>query len=309
MRPAKLGAAVVLGVVACSVGVALHSWIATERTEAKSREVARALAAAGEKLSALKGRLDAAEKRASSGLAQGEVGGPAKPKGSAVWQDWLERLKTDPRTQARFLEYEKSRLALTFGPLFKDLHLSADQVSQCEAIIIRRQEADMDLNAALQQQGIPGSDAAAQKLYADTFAEYKAALTGLLGEDGFKEWNDYEQALPARMAVLGFAGMATLNGMPLSPDQVQQLAGAATEARLGPDGPDWSTIEARAGAVLSPSQLELLKAGEFSGIGGYGSKYQHLLNAAITRADQEDLSAGVASSGVAASRNPVPVIP
>jgi hypothetical protein len=306
MKTARTIAAVILVVVACAVAVAVRSWRSAKAGREQSVRVSRELAAAKDTLFRLRGRLEAAEMgRDKLQIEQAEKLAQKKPAQKSGWLDWMERLKTDPRTQARYLEYEKSGLALQFGQLFKEMHLSADQVARCEAAIIRRKGADMDINAALQNQGIVWSDPVAQKMYADAHADYKAALTGILGDEGFKQWNSYEGTIPARMSVAAFAGTATLYGIPPSPDQVQQLVSAAIRAGPGQASPDWNAVEAQGAAILTPAQLDLLSSGEFSGPGGYGSKHQALLNDAITQADHADIKAGISSSPAGQSNSAV----
>ena len=297
MKYARIGAGVILVVLACGVAVAVRSWRSEKAEREQTTRVTRDLAAAKDTLLRLRERLEVAEKaQEKHQIEQAGKLAQKKPAQRLGWEEWMERLKTDPRTQARYLEYERSGLVLQFGPLFKEMHLSEDQVAKCEAAVISREEADMDIRAALQNQGIAWTDPVAQKMYADAYADCKAALAEVLGDAGYKQWNTYEQAIPARMAVVAFAGTATLNGIPLSTDQVQQLVSGASQLPLGPAGPDWNAIEAQAAPILSPAQLELLKTGEFSGSSGYGSKYQALLNDAITQADRADTKAGISSS-------------
>lgn len=177
---------------------------------------------------------------------------------------------------------------MLYGPLFRKLSLSPDQVAKFEAALEKKEEENMDLNASLMDQHLTYADPTAQKLYAQVYAECRGAIAQVLGDSGMKEFEAYEQGLPARSAVTGFAGAAAVGGIPLSPEQVGRLTTLATQAPIGPDGPQWDGVIAKAATFLSPQQIELLRTGEFSGPGGYGSQYLFKLNSVITAADNAD---------------------
>ena len=298
MRPARSIAWACLVVIACSVALSVRSWIEARTAAVQSRQVSVGIEAVARRTSQLKARLAAAE-NACADLKKGAsvAGAPKKPARSP---DWFELLHNDPVVQARFLDYQKSGFSMLYGPLFRKLHLTPEQVSQFEAALARKEEESMDLNASLMDQHLTWSDPAAQKLYTQIYAECHSALSQVLGDSGLKAYEAYDQGLPARSAVTGFAGAAAASGMPVTPDQLAQLTTVATQAKVGAAGPDWDTIMAQATTILSPAQLDLLKTGEFRGPGGNGSQFLFKLNNAITSADNADGLAG-GSVGAAGS--------
>ena len=292
MRPARIIASSVLVLLACAVFFAAHYWSQVRTAEKELNRISRDLASA----KAMEGRLEArlAEFKKAFKATESVLADKGKAGAGRKNSDWLERLRSDPVVQARFSDYQKSGLIMVYGPLFRELHLSAEQVARFEAIVIQRSEAQMDLNAAIQDQGISWDDPAAQKMFSQIRADFQNSMTDLLGEAASKQVDTYDQEIPSRSALAGFAGVATLDGIPLSPDQVQRMTSLAAQTRLGPGGPDWNNIMTQAGSILTPNQLELFKTGEFSGPGGYGSQYMARLNYAITLADQADTKAGIA---------------
>ena len=160
----------------------------------------------------------------------------------------------------------------------------------------------MDLMTTLRAQGLSLRDPAGAKMYEALHNAYVAAVTEALGTDGEKLATDFEQELPARQAMIGFAGTAAVNGIPLSQEQMDQLNAIAAQnshsqsPQSGPNPIDWNGIETQAASVLSPNQLALLKAGEFRGPVGFGSRYQNQLNDAISAADQADVNAKLATA-------------
>ena len=300
MRSHRIIAGSILALLAGATFIATHFWSDTKSVETELGRVARDLAAAKVTASRLNARLTSAEQEKAS-LQAADAGKEGSGKGRSR-PEWLELLHKDPVVQARFLAYQKSGLIMEYGPLFREMHLSPEQVAKCEAIVIQRREAEMDLAAVIQDQGLTSSDPAAQKMYSQIRTDYQSSLTDLLGEAGSKQFSSYEEAIPARSAVAGLAGAATMAGIPLSSDQFQQLTAVAMQTRLGPTGPDWNTVETQAGSILTPNQLELFKGGEFSTPGGYGSKYMAKLNYAITQADEADVKSGGAPVAAVSSR-------
>jgi hypothetical protein len=102
--------------------------------------------------------------------------------------------------------------------------------------------------------------------------EFAVAGRALLGEAGFKSLKDYERTEWLRKMVAGWAGGAVVVLQePLSPQQgealVQVMANASANYRQGnganPNEPRyWSTVEAEARKILSPTQAQLLTSME-----------------------------------------------
>jgi hypothetical protein len=156
----------------------------------------------------------------------------------------------------------------------------------------------MDLDEAMRAQGVQGGPAA-EKISDQLLAGNTADQLALLGPDGVQRLKDYDAAFPATAIVNGVAGGATVAGMPLTADQLQQLSGTVMAATRNispadPDGVDWSAVDAKAAGLLTPEQLNLLQNGEFIGPFGMGSRFQGRLNNLITLTDQADRAAGPA---------------
>lgn len=196
-----------------------------------------------------------------------------------------------PRAQVRYSNPEYARLSLEqfraslsgkYGPLYRALHLSSDQIAAFEAIQVECQQGVIDIWAAAESQGIAsGSDSSASTSVARmtsapvTLRDDK--LKALLGDDKIKQYVDYDgpKGRPAMTFVPALAGDLYTAGTPLAIDQGDQLRQtivdhtSVTKEPMAGDGgtpiyrivsqTDWNAVAADAGAFLSEGQLEVLK--------------------------------------------------
>lgn len=196
-----------------------------------------------------------------------------------------------PRAQLRYSNPEYARLTLEqfraslsgkFGPLFRAMHLSNEQIAAFEAIQVECQQGVIDIWAAAESQGIAsGSDSSAStsvaRMTSGPITLRDEKLKVLLGDDRMKQYIDYDSTT-GRLAmafVPALAGDLYTTGTPLAVsqgDQLRQIIVDRTKIVKEPmasDGgvpvyrlvsqTDWNAVATDAGAFLSEEQLAVLK--------------------------------------------------
>jgi hypothetical protein len=203
-------------------------------------------------------------------------------------------LANDPKLQAMMLMATRARVARDNARLFAALHLSPAQIEQFTQNALKREEALVDLAGVEQSQG-KESKASVDAWRKKANDEFRAAQLELLGTAGMQQWDDYQRMAPARRMVDGFAGTLVFEGVPLTPQQGEQLIAAFSHAVAEPrngNAIDWAAIDAAVQPVLDPRQMAIFQTG--SVIGGI-SRQQVQLDAAVSRAlEAERKAAGAA---------------
>lgn len=187
------------------------------------------------------------------------MAGPAKPPAATGPRSLsiLEMFRDAPDVQAYYLEHKRAQLAATYGPLFRTLGLSAEAVSKFQDNSIRREAARMDLENVLGTQG-EESATAVEKLRVAADSNYNDAQRALLGEAGFAQLQAYEGVAWWRSNVSAMAGVAAVEHVPLSAAQADALVEAFHGSNSPQRGIDWAAFDARARAILTPEQFEVV---------------------------------------------------
>lgn len=227
---------------------------------------------------------------------------PAHPSPSAFAVEWAKRWEKqlqDPKAQLENLAVARARLRGKFAPLYRTLHLSAQQISAFEENEATYLAKESDLNAALLEQRIGVQDPVAGELFSQLAAEKNAAQKSVLGESGFAALHEFERTVEVRDLVSRFAGAATVTGEPLNSTQIEELVGAISAADpkyakgdfAGRDI-DWERALAAAQPTLSPRQLNILRDLDVPG----GGRLWAVFNAAISRAAEADRKTGAGTA-------------
>lgn len=160
----------------------------------------------------------------------------------------------------------RARLAAQYGPLFVRLGLRQDQIDQFETAMTNHWEETADLQAVAQADHLGGQDASVAKLQAQDDVDLKLAETGLLGDDGCNQLQDYERSLPVRDFVTTIAEHLYYTDSPLNGSQADALTrilaanspGYAQGGAASPQDIQWPAALPAARALLSPVQLAAL---------------------------------------------------
>ena len=259
------------------LALAATSWFAVQakaalmaRTAAANRERSNQEAALRRATQRQKTALDllaAAEKELTS--SPSGPGAPAvkKPATARPIPTIAERLRTEPDAQVLWLNQQHAQARATYGPLFRKLGLTRDQIAKFEENLTRKEERELDLQAIMAEQlktaGKISAEVDAARRNNDV--EYDAAQRALLGDAGFQDLQQQRRTSWVRQWVDGWAGGATVYlGEPLTAEQgealIQIVANASDSFRQGKaagEPIDWSAVDAAAQRVLTPNQFKL----------------------------------------------------
>lgn len=311
------GAALALVVIAAGVW-----W----RAEAQRREAVATVAAEGARQRALHGELQREHDRAARAETEVEQlrgalaewrqratgqesrrlvpGAPdSRPKptvpqtlAEAVKQWDLERDR--PEQQLRWFAQLREGNRRRYAPLFRHLAFEARQREEFIANLAARDERHSDLNAAAQSVGVDLNDPGLVRLRGEIYHGYEEAQRALLGETGYAQLREFERTAGLRNTVGNLAGLAAIEGVPLTVPQTEQLvlALAACSPAYGRGGAasvsdlDWSAVPAALATVLTAEQRTLLETQEAPGGGLFHGKW----NGALTRATRAERAQGAA---------------
>ena len=250
--------------------------------QAELRRTEKLLAEGARRKSDLKNRLgmlQAAKQDLSSYEAErrilAELGKP--------WREIV--LRKDPRLQAMYLQSERTAIPQRYAAFVSAQGLSPDQAGKLQAAILADTERSLDIKASAQTQGLDPTDPAVATLLNQSGDELKAALTNLLGADGYSQLQDYQRTLPTRDFVNTLAGELAFTDSPLDGQQanllVEELSAAnlsyqnggiavsprvrdfnaimATQS-LAQEPVAWDSIKPQAQVLLNATQFSLLNA-------------------------------------------------
>lgn len=226
------------------------------------RQAARRLADVESERRRVEVSLEAARKKATAIPA--EPAGKSSPVASGM-AAVRSALLNDPKFQNLQLAAERVRLMGTYLPLCEQLHLTEAQREQFLAILHKRGEQKMDLDAIMEAQRSSADDPIFAKMKQQMGDECRAAQTVLLGEAGCRQFEAYERSVPAREFVNQF--VSTAAGAGITAGQADALTQAMAEASVTYQGGavvsvltiDWAKVLAAAATTLSAQQLVLFK--------------------------------------------------
>jgi hypothetical protein len=111
-----------------------------------------------------------------------------------------------------------------YGPLFKELGLPPEQLSQLKALLLERKQAAVAaLAVAQQQQGLTLKEAWANGLIPNAITPVDIKIQQMLSGTDFADFNEYEQTLGVQETVNQLGKSFKASGVPLTPDQADTL--------------------------------------------------------------------------------------
>lgn len=202
-----------------------------------------------------------------------------------------EIVANDPSLQLLELKRLRAIYQDEYREFFEMLGLSPEQIEKFITNKIELSETGMDLRSVRRTQDETGIRAI-EALELQAGDKFRAAQVSLLGSDGFTQLREFDRTLPLRnIVVRGLAGAAALQGIPLTPQQGDQLFQAALNF-VGPDSSavkgdalarkvDWAAFETHAQSILSPQQFALFRS--MAPPAGFKSRWEYELDAAVQR--------------------------
>lgn len=240
---------------------------------AQVREGEASARTAAERMAALEGQL-AAAKKTGSGAATNAA--PAAPRVSSPDLIW-----TNPAYARAYVEKYRAGLGLRFGPLYRALNLSPEQIAKFESTLTEGQQGVVDVWAEAGKQGLSTSGDSATstgvaRLTSGPLGNMEKGLKELLGEAGFENYKQFDKARGNRELITSLAGGLYSSETPLTAVQGEALAAVlASNTRtekipMADDGKkqmyrilevtDWAEVQKQAQGILSAPQLAALKA-------------------------------------------------
>jgi hypothetical protein len=176
-------------------------------------------------------------------------------------------MAADPKLYALGMKAFQAGLHWKFGPLFRTLNLTPDQIDKFESLESQHEEAQIDIMATASAQGMPFSDPIVAALMSQENGQYQAAQQALLGDTGYQQLQQFNRMAPVMGIVDTVAVSVALTPTPLTGAQsdrlAQILANASSQFQSGgpatPATINWPATLGQAQAILSPAQFAALE--------------------------------------------------
>jgi hypothetical protein len=151
-----------------------------------------------------------------------------------------------------------------YGTLFAKLRLTPQQIERFKNLVVAHDEILSDTYAIQQVNDLRKNDPALAAFNQNAEREFANAQKILLGEAGYRDFQDFKRSLPARNVVDTFVGKAAVTGVPIAAEQAERLTEAFAQA--SPEfiqggrvtTLDWETAFSRAETILSEAQMAIL---------------------------------------------------
>jgi RNA polymerase sigma factor (sigma-70 family) len=274
MSTTKLTVGIAGVVLAIALGVGLHEMQARRRAAAEDaldatnrsnvalmatmRDLEQRTRIAEEDVARLKREVDAVRSAQVAGAARAATPPPAAAKAPAPLSPVGEGkafMARHPAVRQALDQWASAQVDARWIPFYASRGLTAAQIEQFQVLTravayVPEEGAD---GKVLQLNAGPGLGK----------SEVDRRLRDLLGDDGFREYQQLDRARPAREFADQVASALAFTETPLSPPQLTRLAQIIdAHAADKPDAAtrrfDWDAIVAQAHDVLSPSQLAVL---------------------------------------------------
>ena len=252
--------------VVLAVGGAVVAWRALHATraadtavEAMSHERERTELAAH----ALEAKIASAAKRRAELTAEREKL-PAAPsaKPSAPPSRPPSRMNS-PEEQAKMTRVFRAKLRFEQLPFYRAAGLSDSQVARLEDIFTEHDARGRDIQVTAREQRLPANDPAIATLRKEEAERYATELRTLLGDDGRRQFEEFQTGASNRRGVAELAGNLALTPTPLTPEQGQRLNALFREVRFQQRQTDpkmWDDLFQRTQGLLAAPQLAELRA-------------------------------------------------
>jgi RNA polymerase sigma factor (sigma-70 family) len=157
-----------------------------------------------------------------------------------------------------------ARLHRRYDPFLKQRGFTSEQINRWVTLMMEKENARLDLQAAMTEFGVPGGSKEVESLRAQLTDSYWKEMKAMLGADGFAAFGLYEEMSAYRSYLSPVAPMLSVADLPLSTKQSDQLTLiiAANDhpqrTQVTDSGPsshiDWVAVKQQAGEFLTPAQ-------------------------------------------------------
>jgi len=144
---------------------------------------------------------------------------PAQTSVRATKSPW-----SNPDYGRLYLEKQRATLAPRYGQLYRDLHLTPDQIAKFENAQAELQQSIVDIWTESEARGLPASDTSVARLTSEPHRLLEADLKALLGTAGYEQYQNYEKGKSVRELTSSLAANLYASEAPLTATQGTELA-------------------------------------------------------------------------------------
>jgi hypothetical protein len=179
-------------------------------------------------------------------------------------------LYADPRYVEVMHRWSQTNLPFVYGPLYRKLNYSKEQIARFEKAMMEIVEAGNDVKAAARTQGMSLGDKSLLQLEADAKRRAEENLRAVMGEESYATYKNFRKDGVVREPLNAFFVEALYQGAPFSANQVERLVQVSMKNKIETKTPtprgsltnityDWEAIQAEMGD-LTLEQKSLLNA-------------------------------------------------
>ncbi len=207
---------------------ALTATITAERDELRNR-----IAASEQRSREADAKLATTEKELSDlRVVAAKPAAPARPASNGSGNAMVDYVLDHPETHGAYVDQQVLKAKQRFEPFLKTTSLSPAQREEFFNQIKDRSAAELDFMLALHQQGYgvgslpqdPQARADLQKMATTQKEKFEGGMRGVLGDDGYRAYQQFGATLPERNTVDELGGQLYLSESPLTAQQAEQLA-------------------------------------------------------------------------------------
>lgn len=210
-----------------------------EAAKAAEKRLKRHRSLLSQQLDAANQELDAARERAAQVAAT-----PAIPEATPVlptnppdkelgkFGGAMAKLLANPEIKKMIAQQQRVLLDPLYGPLFKELGLSPEQIQQFKELLLAQQMKGVEQAGALLGAVTTEQDRAERaQMLADLDRQNEEAIKAFLGEEGYPQYQHYRETLGDRMQLNQFHLQLAGGEHPLDSEQQAQLLHIMNEER------------------------------------------------------------------------------
>jgi hypothetical protein len=245
-----------------AIGFAVYEWYEAALVRAAERGLRARWSEQDARLRAAEEDLHAAERRAALAVVPAApAAAPTPAPGATPFKSRNAWIASHPDVRTRYLKDFRSTLDATYGPVFKTLNLSAEQIERVKDLLTQREDKNITVAQNADSGGL--DPAAVVELGNQLTRANNAAIKAVVGDDDYQAIHQYlrETAVVPLVSTLS-STMAGLN-QPLTADQEMKLTAvlsASSQRRndntaVVANTVNWDQAVAGAQTILSPDQL------------------------------------------------------
>ncbi|HMJ88876.1 MAG TPA: hypothetical protein VK530_03625 [Candidatus Acidoferrum sp.] len=137
--------------------------------------------------------------------------------------EMISKMMKDPSMREMMRDQQAAAVKMMYSGLFKDLNLTPEEKEKFTSLLTDAQMKHLESSQAMLGDKKEGSAGDASKSFADTKKQSEAEIKALLGDDRFKQYDEYQKNIGERMQVDQVRNSLAGQNLPLSDQQSSQL--------------------------------------------------------------------------------------